>query len=85
MTKTLVDVSPPEPTEPPAASSGPSGEELEAARELVRVARAKGIALTGPDGAAQGTDEDGDRDRARGGDERAPRLRQARTGWSEPG
>jgi putative transposase len=47
MTETLVGVSPPEAKEPAA---GPSGEELEAARELVRAARAKGVALTGPDG-----------------------------------
>jgi transposase-like protein len=47
MTETLVAVSPPEGKEPPA---GPSPEELEAARELVRAARAKGVALTGPDG-----------------------------------
>jgi putative transposase len=47
MTETLVGVSPPEPEEPAA---GPSAEELEAARELVRAARAKGVALTGPDG-----------------------------------
>jgi putative transposase len=47
MTETLVGVSPREAKEPAA---GPSGEELEAARELVRAARAKGVALTGPDG-----------------------------------
>ena len=47
MTETLVDVSPPEPKEP---TSGPSAAELEAARELVRAARAKGVALTGPHG-----------------------------------
>jgi putative transposase len=47
MTETLVGVSPPEPEEPAA---GPSAAELEAARELVRAARAKGVALTGPDG-----------------------------------
>jgi transposase-like protein len=47
MTETLVAVSPPEAKEPPA---GPSPEELEAARELVRAARAKGVALTGPQG-----------------------------------
>lgn len=48
MTETLVGVSPPSPKEPPG--TGPSDEELEAARELVRAARAKGVALTGPDG-----------------------------------
>ncbi len=47
MTETLVGVSPRESKDPAA---GPSGEELEAARELVRAARAKGVALTGPDG-----------------------------------
>ena len=47
MTETLVDVSPSEPEEP---SAGASAEEIEAARELVRAARAKGVALTGPDG-----------------------------------
>jgi transposase-like protein len=40
-------VSPPESKEPEA---GPSAEELEAARELVRQARDRGVALTGPDG-----------------------------------
>lgn len=51
MTETLVGVSPPsskEPKGPPGA--GPSDEELEAARELVRAARDKGVSLTGPDG-----------------------------------
>jgi len=48
MTETLVDVSPPQEKDlPPAA---PSAEELEAARELVRQARDRGVALTGPDG-----------------------------------
>jgi transposase-like protein len=47
MTETLVGVSPPEPEEP---SRAPSAEELEAARELVRVARDQGVSLTGPDG-----------------------------------
>src|SRR5689334_1185492 len=46
MSETLVTVGPPEP-EGPAA---PSADELDAARELVRQAQAKGIALTGPDG-----------------------------------
>jgi putative transposase len=50
MTETLVGVSPPEPQEPQEPSAGPSSEEIEAARELVRAARAKGVALTGPDG-----------------------------------
>jgi hypothetical protein len=47
MTETLVGVSPPEPQDPAA---DPSADEIEAARELVRAARAKGVALTGPDG-----------------------------------
>jgi transposase-like protein len=49
--KTLVAVSPP-PTEPAdeAAELAPSEAELAAARELVRQARANGVALTGPDG-----------------------------------
>src|SRR5205809_737267 len=47
MTETLVDVSPPQEKDlPPAA---PSAEELEAARELVRQARDRGVALTGRD------------------------------------
>ena len=49
--KTLVAVSPP-PTGPAdeAAELAPSEAELAAARELVRQARANGVALTGPDG-----------------------------------
>jgi putative transposase len=47
MTETLVGVSPPESEEPPVR---PAAEELEAARELVRQARAQGLALTGPNG-----------------------------------
>ncbi len=46
MTETLVGMSPPS-KEP---SAQPSREELEAARELVRQARDRGVALTGPDG-----------------------------------
>src|SRR6478752_3971181 len=49
--KTLVDVSPP--SSPPSGDAGelaPSEAELAAARELVRQARAHGVALTGPDG-----------------------------------
>ena len=46
MTETLVGMSPPA-KEP---SAQPSAEELDAARELVRQARARGVALTGPDG-----------------------------------
>ena len=46
MTETLVGVSPPskDPADPPSA------EELAAAKELVRQARAQGVALTGPGG-----------------------------------
>src|SRR3954469_19133537 len=47
MTETLLGVSPPlskDPADPPAA------EELAAAKELVRQARAQGVALTGPGG-----------------------------------
>jgi hypothetical protein len=47
MTETLLGVSPPsskDPADPPAA------EELAAAKELVRQARAQGVALTGPSG-----------------------------------
>lgn len=46
MTETLVGMSPP--SKEPAAQ--PSREELDAARELVRQARDRGVALTGPDG-----------------------------------
>jgi transposase-like protein len=49
MTETLVGVSPQEP-EPEESSRAPSAQELEAARELVRAAREKGVSLTGPDG-----------------------------------
>jgi hypothetical protein len=47
MTETLVGVSPP-PSKDPA--DPPSAEELAAAKELVRQARAQGVALTGPGG-----------------------------------
>lgn len=62
MTETLSSVSPPEDVavSPPdvahdhdpgfGGSAQPSIEELEIARELVRSARARGVALTGPDG-----------------------------------
>ena len=55
MTETLVGVSPPpvpqEPSlEPPREPRPPSAEELAAARELVKAARDRGVALTGPDG-----------------------------------
>lgn len=46
MTETLIDVSPPSKEAVPQ----PSVEELEAARELVRQLRARGVALTGADG-----------------------------------
>ena len=46
MTEKLLDVSPS--TKEP--SQQPSAEELETARELVRQARTRGVALTGPDG-----------------------------------
>src|SRR6187455_1277016 len=46
MTETLVAVSPP----PRNPTDQPSTEELAAARELVRQARAQGVALTGPGG-----------------------------------
>jgi putative transposase len=46
MTETLVAVSPP----PQDPADPPSAEELAAARELVRQARAEGVALTGPGG-----------------------------------
>src|SRR4051794_41533705 len=51
MTETLVGVSPPpSPEDPPQEPRSPSAEELAAARELVKVARDRGVALTGPDG-----------------------------------
>lgn len=62
MTETLNSVSPPEDVavSPPDVASEqdpeseapaqPSVEEIEIARELVRTARARGVALTGPDG-----------------------------------
>ena len=51
MTETLVGVSPPSSKEPKEPSgTGPSYGELEAARELVRAARDKGVSLTASDG-----------------------------------
>jgi putative transposase len=47
MTETLVGVNPPSLKDP---ADPPSAEELAAARELVRQARAQGVALTGPGG-----------------------------------
>lgn len=44
----------------PEALSRSSAEELEVARELVRSARARGTALTGPGGLLKGVDQDGD-------------------------
>ena len=49
MTETLVAVSPPA-QESDEGRRQPSAKELEAARELVRQARDRGVALTGPDG-----------------------------------
>ena len=46
MTEKLMDMSP----SSKEASAQPSTEELETARELVRQARSRGVALTGPDG-----------------------------------
>lgn len=46
MTEKLMDMSPPS----KETSPQPSLEELETARELVRQARSRGVALTGPDG-----------------------------------
>ena len=50
MTETLVGVSAPTPPEEPQEPRPPSAEELAAARELVRAARDRGVALTGADG-----------------------------------
>jgi len=50
MTETLVDASPPSSKGPAGGSAAPSEQELEVARELVRQARDRGVALTGPDG-----------------------------------
>ena len=47
MTETLLGVSPPSSKDP---ADPPSAEELAAAKELVRQARAQGVALTGPGG-----------------------------------
>jgi hypothetical protein len=47
MTETLLGVSPPSSNDP---ADPPSAEELAAAKELVRQARAQGVALTGPGG-----------------------------------
>ena len=47
MTETLVGVSPPSPRD---STDQPAAEELAAAREPVRQARAEGVALTGPGG-----------------------------------
>ena len=50
MTETLVGVIAPTPPQEPQEPRPPSAEELAAARELVRAARDRGVALTGPDG-----------------------------------
>ena len=47
MTETLVGVSPPKEFK---KAVSPDEQELAAARELVKAARARGVALTGPDG-----------------------------------
>ena len=49
-------------------------------RELVKAARARAEELTGPDGSVEDDHRHGAGVRARGGDDRAPRLRQARRG-----
>ena len=49
MTETLVGMSPPS-DEDSQKQRQPSAAELDAARELVRQARDRGVALTGPDG-----------------------------------
>ena len=49
MTETVSGMSPAS-KEPSSPSQQPSAEELEAARELVRQSRDRGVALTGPDG-----------------------------------
>jgi len=49
MTETVRGMSPAA-KEPPQPSQQPSAEELEAARELVRQSRDRGVSLTGPDG-----------------------------------
>jgi hypothetical protein len=46
---------------PTSATASP--EELEIARELVASARARGVALTGPEEVVEGTDQAGDRGR----------------------
>ncbi len=48
--------------------------EQRAATDLVRLAKEQGLSLTGPDGAAQGADRVGARDRFERGDDRAPGL-----------
>jgi hypothetical protein len=50
MHETLVGVSSPASPEEPQEPRPPSAEELAAARELVRAARDRGVALAGPDG-----------------------------------
>ena len=50
MIETLVAVSPPPSKDPADGCAAPSEQELEIARELVRQARDRGVALTGPDG-----------------------------------
>src|SRR6476659_8647997 len=50
MTETLVVVEPPQEDPPSGGDRPPSAAELDTARELVRLARDRGVALTGPDG-----------------------------------
>jgi hypothetical protein len=65
MTKTLVGVSPPSSKDP---ADPPSAEELAAAKELVRQARAHGVALTGSGWVVEKTHQNGAGDGLGGGD-----------------
>ena len=65
MTETLLGVSPPSSKDP---ADPPSAEELAAAKELVRQARAQGVALTGPGGLLKALTKTVHRDRLGGGD-----------------
>ncbi len=59
------------------ADAGDSGEAAlldGLAEQLLAAAKAQGVALTGPGGLLTGVDPAGVADRARGGDERAPRA-----------
>ena len=83
MTETLVGVSPLEKAAKKTLT--PAEVERAAVRELVKAARARGDDLTGPDGLLKTITKTGPRGRARGGDDRAPRLRQARRRGPQPG